>query len=84
MLLVHNRCLFADKQYIKLQENPEAVPEGATPQTVTLVVYDTLVDTASPGDKVCVTGIYRAVPIRPNPSQRNIKQVFKTCTYSLR
>jgi len=79
MALIHNRCIFTDKQYIKLQETPESVPEGATPQTVTLAVHDSLVDVASPGDKVEVTGLYRATPIRPTSTQRTIKQIYKTC-----
>ena len=27
----HNLCMFGDKQHIKMQETPEAVPEGETP-----------------------------------------------------
>ena len=30
-LLMHNQCLFSDKQHVKLQETPENVPEGETP-----------------------------------------------------
>ena len=29
--LMHNSCMFSDKQHIKLQETPESVPEGETP-----------------------------------------------------
>jgi DNA replication licensing factor MCM4 len=36
------------------------------------------VDSVQPGDRVAVTGIYRAVPMRVNPNQRNIKSVYKT------
>jgi len=32
--LIHNSCMYSDKQHVKLQETPEAVPEGETPQTV--------------------------------------------------
>ncbi|KAI0356995.1 nucleic acid-binding protein [Trametes cingulata] len=31
MSLVHNRCEFADRQVIRLQETPDAVPDGQTP-----------------------------------------------------
>ena len=31
-----------------------------------------------PGDRVSVTGIYRAVPQRPNPKQRNVMSIYKT------
>ena len=51
MSLVHNRCVFADKQVCRLQETPDVVPDGQTPQTVTLCLYDELVDVAKPGDR---------------------------------
>ena len=44
MDIVHNRCVFTDKQLIKLQETPDAIPDGDTPHTLTLVVYDALVN----------------------------------------
>lgn len=78
IVLVHNRCIFDDKQIIKLQEAPENVPEGATPQTSQLSVHSALVDILSPGDKAIITGIYRANPIRNSYNQRNIKQIYKT------
>jgi len=34
--IVHNFCQFTDKQHVKLQETPETVPEGETPQTIQL------------------------------------------------
>ncbi|KAF9045310.1 MCM2/3/5 family-domain-containing protein [Panaeolus papilionaceus] len=78
MSLVHNRCEFADRQVIRLQETPDAVPDGQTPHTVSLSVYDELVDVSKPGDRVTVTGIYRSVPVRVNPRQRTLKSLFKT------
>lgn len=78
MTLVHNRCKFADKQMIKLQETPENVPDGQTPQTVIAFAYDDLVDSVQPGDRVELTGIYRATPLRIVPRQRTVKAVFKT------
>ncbi|KAH9474787.1 DNA replication licensing factor mcm4 [Psilocybe cubensis] len=78
MSLLHNRCEFADRQVIRLQETPDAVPDGQTPHTVSLSVYDELVDVAKPGDRVVVTGIYRSVPVRSNPRQRTLKSLFKT------
>ena len=41
-------CTVTRLQYLKLQEAPETVPEGSTPQTVNLVCYDTLVDVPLP------------------------------------
>ena len=55
------------------QENPNAIPEGETPHAVSMFCYDDLVDAAKPGDRVIVTGIYKAVPMRINPRQRQLK-----------
>lgn len=76
--MVHNRCEFADRQVIRLQETPDAVPDGQTPQTVSLSVYDELVDVAKPGDRLVISGIYRSVPVRVNPRQKSLKSLFKT------
>jgi DNA replication licensing factor MCM4 len=78
MSLIHNRCEFADRQVIRLQETPDAVPDGQTPHTVSLSVYDELVDVSKPGDRLIVTGIFRSVPVRVNPRQRTMKSLFKT------
>ncbi|EMR08307.1 hypothetical protein PNEG_03150 [Pneumocystis murina B123] len=78
MQIVHNRSEFADKQIIKLQETPDVVPDGQTPHSVSLCVYDELVDFARAGDRIKVTGIFRSVPVRINPRQRTIKSLFKT------
>jgi len=45
---------------VKLQEQPENVPEGDTPQMVSLMAYDENVDAVKPGDRITVTGVYRA------------------------
>ncbi|KAJ8935380.1 hypothetical protein NQ314_012791 [Rhamnusium bicolor] len=76
--LVHNRSQFSDKQMIKLQESPDDMPAGQTPHTVVLFAHNDLVDAVHPGDRVTVTGIYRAQPIQVNPRMRNIRSVYKT------
>ncbi|KAI5388451.1 hypothetical protein KIW84_074223 [Lathyrus oleraceus] len=78
MTLVHNRCKFTDKQIVRLQETPDEIPEGGTPHTVSLLMHDKLVDTGKPGDRVEVTGIYRAMSVRVGPTQRSVKSLFKT------
>ncbi|KAG0141342.1 hypothetical protein CROQUDRAFT_663969 [Cronartium quercuum f. sp. fusiforme G11] len=78
MSLIHNRSEFADRQVVRLQETPDEVPDGQTPHTVSLCVYDELVDVSKPGDRIEVTGIFRSVPVRVNPRQRVIKTLFKT------
>uniref|UniRef100_A0A8R1XL06 DNA replication licensing factor MCM4 n=1 Tax=Onchocerca volvulus TaxID=6282 RepID=A0A8R1XL06_ONCVO len=76
--LVHNRSLFMDKQIIKLQESPDDMPAGQTPHTVTLLAHGDMVERVQPGDRVAVTGIYRAIPARVNPRMRNVNSVYRT------
>ncbi|KAI1280494.1 DNA replication licensing factor mcm4-A [Halotydeus destructor] len=76
--LVHNRSMFIDKQQIKLQESPDDMPAGQTPYTVLLYACADLVDAVQPGDRITVTGIYRATPVRMNPRNRNVKSVYRT------
>ena len=76
--LVHNRCTFSDKQQVRMQETPDAIPEGETPHSVTLCTFDDLVDVTKPGDRIEVTGVYRAVPVRVSTAQRGYKSIYKT------
>lgn len=76
--MIHNRCVFADKQVIKLQETPDSVPDGQTPHSVSLCVYDDLVDVCKAGDRIEVTGIFRSNAVRINPRQRTVRALFKT------
>lgn len=76
--LIHNRSIFMDKQIIKLQESPDDMPAGQTPHTVTLFAHGNLVEKVQPGDRIAVTGIYRAVPVRVNPRMRNVHSVYRT------
>ncbi|CAN4107486.1 unnamed protein product [Withania somnifera] len=78
MTLVHNRCRFADKQIVRVQETPDEIPEGGTPHTVSLLMHDKLVDAGKPGDRVEVTGIYRAMSVRIGSAHRTVKSLFKT------
>nr|XP_020646593.1 DNA replication licensing factor MCM4 [Pogona vitticeps] len=78
MALIHNRSLFSDKQMIKLQESPEDMPAGQTPYTIVLFAHNDLVDKVQPGDRVNVTGIYRAVPVRVIPRMSTVRSVYKT------
>lgn len=78
MQIIHNRCVFSDKQVSRLQETPDETPDGQTPYTVSFCVYDELMDVAKPGDRIEITGIFRGIPVRVNPRQRAIKSLFKT------
>ncbi|KAL7002657.1 DNA replication licensing factor, mcm4 component [Sarracenia purpurea var. burkii] len=57
MALVHNRCRFADKQIVRLQETPDDIPEGGTPHIMSLLMHDKLVDAGKPGDRVEVRSL---------------------------
>eukprot|EP00948_MAST-09A_sp_MAST-9A-sp1_P001448 g1448.t1 len=63
MQIQHNRCFFLDKQLIKLQEAPEAIPE---------------VDVARAGDRCEITGVFRALQERTNAKRRACNALFKT------
>jgi len=78
MIIIHNRCSFNDRQLVKCQESPGDIPQGETPHTVNLCAFDELVDKAKPGDRVQITGIYRAVPTRLKATQRSLRSVYKT------
>jgi DNA replication licensing factor MCM4 len=78
MQIVHNRSGFMDKQVIKLQETPDSVPAGQTPHSVSMCAYDELVDLCKAGDRVEITGIFKASPVRVNPRQRTLKSIYKT------
>mmetsp|Transcript_76064 Transcript_76064/g.226695 ORF Transcript_76064/g.226695 Transcript_76064/m.226695 type:complete len:901 (+) Transcript_76064:61-2763(+) len=76
--IVHNECTFSDRQVLKLQETPELVPEGETPQNVAVCCFDDLVDQVRPGDRVEVTGIYRASAVRPMRNLKSCSSVYRT------
>ncbi|KAJ3065911.1 hypothetical protein HDU98_010747 [Podochytrium sp. JEL0797] len=78
MRLVHNRCVFSDKQICRMQETPDETPDGQTPYTVSLCMYDELVDVSKPGDRCEITGIFRGIPVKVNDRRRAIKSLFKT------
>mmetsp|Transcript_35361 Transcript_35361/g.82660 ORF Transcript_35361/g.82660 Transcript_35361/m.82660 type:complete len:828 (-) Transcript_35361:100-2583(-) len=78
MQMMHMSSRFGDKQILKLQETPELVPEGETPQNIAIHVYDDLVDQVRPGDRVVVTGIYKAVPTHPIRGWSTCSTVYRT------
>jgi len=76
--IVHNDCAYSDRQILKLQEKPELVPEGETPQSVTVCCFDDLVDSVRPGDRVEITGIYKASAVRPMRGFQSVSSVYRT------
>jgi DNA replication licensing factor MCM3 len=57
-------CIYKDSQVITIQEMPERAPPGQLPRSIQVVLENDLVDRAKPGDRVSVTGVFRA----KNPS----------------
>lgn len=51
MRLVHNRCTFSDKQICRVQETVEETPDGKTPHTISVCLYDDFVETLNAGDR---------------------------------
>ena len=63
---------------VRLFSHSEDMPAGQTPHTVLVYAHGDLVDKVMPGDRVTITGIYRAQPLRPNPKFRTVQAVYKT------
>lgn len=78
--LIHNHCNFTDKQYIKVQELPENVIEGQTPSSVSVISYDSNVNSMRPGDRVDIVGVFRCQQKRINRSRLAVNAVFFTYT----
>lgn len=72
--LTHHIC----DSCLQLQENPNSIPEGETPHSVTLFGHDHLVDMAKPGDRITLTGIYKMEGVRVNPRIRMLRSIYKT------
>ncbi|KAI0985563.1 hypothetical protein GJ496_005734 [Pomphorhynchus laevis] len=77
-VMIHNRSIFTDKQIVKLQESPDDMAAGLTPHTVMITLHNDLVDSVRSGDRVEVTGIFRAVSVRVNPKMRMVRSVHNT------
>ena len=43
-----------------------------------LFAHSDLVNKVQPGDRITVTGIYRAAPFRLNPKMHSVRSVYKT------
>jgi DNA replication licensing factor MCM4 len=76
--MIHNMSQFGDKQFIKLQEVQENIPDGDTPHHIQLCVFEELVDSVRPGDRAEVIGIYRAHGFKTNHNRTTLKSVFVT------
>ncbi|XP_026763074.2 DNA replication licensing factor MCM4 [Galleria mellonella] len=76
--LIHNRSHFSDKQLVKLQESPDDMPAGRTPATVSVLSHGALVEAAGAGERVCVTGVFRAAPAALHPRRATLRALHRT------
>jgi DNA replication licensing factor MCM3 len=63
---------YTDAQTVTIQELPESAPPGQLPRSVDVVFENDLVDAVKPGDRVCVAGVYRALPPRPTGTMSGV------------
>ena len=68
-------CTYRDHQTITIQEMPERAPAGQLPRSVDVILDDDLVDSAKPGDRVQLVGIYRTLG---NRNTNHNSALFKT------
>jgi DNA replication licensing factor MCM3 len=58
----HGYCVYKDSQVVTIQEMPEMAPPGQLPRSIEVILQNDLVEKLKPGDRVEVTGVYRAAP----------------------
>ncbi|KAF9530579.1 MCM2/3/5 family-domain-containing protein [Crepidotus variabilis] len=73
--MIHNRCEFADRQVVRMQETMD---ELGTPRNVSVSVYDELCESVRAGDRVVVVGVWRCVARRVQGRDRRVKALFGT------
>lgn len=54
-------CWYRDSQRVTIQEMPETSPPGQLPRSVEVLIESDLCDACKPGDRVSISGIFRAV-----------------------
>ncbi|PNW82821.1 hypothetical protein CHLRE_06g295700v5 [Chlamydomonas reinhardtii] len=57
-------CKYIDNQTLHIQELPETAPPGQLPHSTEIVLEADLVDSAKPGDRIAVVGIYKPLTSR--------------------
>lgn len=70
-----NDSEYIDYQYLTVQELPETLDQGRTPRSLTAVLTEDLVETAQPGERVSIIGIYQPIGKRTG---NKISSLFET------
>lgn len=55
------KCWYRDSQRVTIQEMPEKSPPGQLPRSVEVLFESDLCDACKPGDRVRISGIFRAI-----------------------
>lgn len=54
------------------------MPAGRTPATVTILAHGSLVERAGAGERVAVTGVFRAAPAAVNVRRATLRALHRT------
>ncbi len=60
--LLEDQSDFVDAQKLRVQESPEGLRGGQTPQKIDVNIEGDITGEVSPGDRVTATGVLRAIP----------------------
>ncbi|MFB6284760.1 MAG: minichromosome maintenance protein MCM [Halobacteria archaeon] len=60
--ILYEQSEFVDAQKLRVQESPEGLRGGQTPQKIDVNIEDDITGQVTPGDRVTATGILRATP----------------------
>ena len=61
MTAEYGYCEYQNTQKLILQEMPEQSPTGQLPRSIMVILEGSLVDQVKPGDRIEITGVYKAV-----------------------
>ena len=54
------------------------MPAGRTPATVSVMAHGALVEQVGAGERVAITGVFRAAPATVNPRRATLKALHRT------
>lgn len=75
------KCWYRDSQRITIQEMPESAPAGQLPRSVEVLIEGDLCDACKPGDRVRISGIFRAVGGAASTGGTGIFKTFVVATH---